>query len=90
MELNAECSNECNYKNLSHILLTTVILETQVWCSISATRTSAVSPAAVKFVAIVTHTAEHPWKVLAGSKHTDVLEITLINVCQGNSEREKC
>lgn len=44
---------------------------------------SAVSSAAVQFVTIIAHTAEHPWKVLACSKHTDVLEITLINVLTG-------
>lgn len=48
--------------------------------------TCAVSSAAVQFVTVVTHTAEHAREVLARSKHTDVLEITLINVC-GRGER---
>lgn len=50
--------------------------------------TSAVSSAAVQFVAIVTHTAEHSRKVLACSKYTDVLEVTLINVC-GEGDRKE-
>lgn len=41
---------------------------------------SAVSSAAVQFITIIAHTAEHPWKVLARAKHADVLEITLIDV----------
>lgn len=55
----------------------------------SATLTGAVSSAAVQFVTIITHAAEHPWKVLARAEHTDVLEITLIDVCgKAKGERE--
>ena len=51
--------------------------------------TSTVSSTSVQFVTIITHTAEHPWKVLARSKYTDVLEIALINVCgPGGKEKE--
>lgn len=57
-----------------------------IWVSSLSELTSAVSTAAVQFVTIITHAAEHPWKVLAGSKHTDVLEITLIDVW---GERDK-
>lgn len=49
--------------------------------------TSAVSSAAVQFVAIVAHAAEHPRKVLAGSEHADVLEIALIDVCVGEGQK---
>lgn len=45
--------------------------------------TSAVSTAAVQFVTIVAHAAEHPRKVLAGSEHADVLEVTLVDVYVG-------
>lgn len=54
----------------------------------SASLTSAVSSAAVQFITIIAHTAEHPWKVLARAKHADVLEITLIDVC-GKDDRER-
>lgn len=43
--------------------------------------TSAVPSAAVQFVTVVAHAAEHPRKVLAGSEHTDVLEVALVDVC---------
>lgn len=55
------------------------------FCNRCATLTCAVSTTAVQFVTVIAHTAEHPWKVLARSEHTDVLEITLIDVCE--SER---
>lgn len=49
--------------------------------SISVSVTCAVPSTAVQFVTVITHTAEHPWKVLARSEHTDVLEIALVYVC---------
>lgn len=52
--------------------------------------TSAVSSTAVQFVTIITHTTEHPRKILACSKHTDVLEITFINVCVKDNRERQC
>jgi len=76
----------------SKILKCRQLLSMKLWvCSMSewfngesyrgAALTSAVSSAAVQFVTIITHTAEHPGKVLARSKHANVLEITLVDVC---------
>lgn len=44
---------------------------------------SAVSSTPIKLITIITDTAEHPWQILTCPKHTDVLEITLINILAG-------
>lgn len=50
--------------------------------------TSAVSSAAVQFVTVVAHAAEHPREVLARSEHADVLEIALVDVCVGGGQSD--
>lgn len=44
---------------------------------------STVASAAVQLITVVTHATEHSRKVLAGSEHTDVLEVTLVDVLAG-------